>query len=43
MRGGWTVTLLNYTTTIDVHKTLGEIQKTLVSHGARKLMYDFDE
>lgn len=35
--------LLNYTTTIDVHKTLGEIQKILVEHGARKLMYDYDE
>lgn len=34
--------LLNYTTKIDVHKTLGEIQKILVSHGARKLMYDYD-
>lgn len=34
--------LLNYSTTIDVHKTLGEIQKILVSHGARKLMYDYD-
>jgi hypothetical protein len=34
--------LLNYTTSIDVHKTLGEIQKILVSHGARKLMYDYD-
>ena len=35
--------LLNYTTTIDVHKTLGEIQKILVAHGARKLMYDYDD
>jgi hypothetical protein len=35
--------LLNYTTTIDVHKTLGEIQKILVTHGARKLMYDYDD
>jgi hypothetical protein len=34
--------LLNYSTTIDVHKTLGEIQKILVAHGARKLMYDYD-
>ena len=33
--------ILNYTTSIDVHKTLGEIQKILVSHGARKLMYDY--
>jgi hypothetical protein len=35
------VAILNYTTSIDVHKTLGEIQKILVSHGARKLMYDY--
>ena len=35
--------LLNYTTTIEVHKTLGEIQKALVQHGARKLMYDYDD
>ncbi|WP_298199566.1 hypothetical protein [Desulfosporosinus sp.] len=35
--------LLNYTTSIDVHKTLGEIQKILVSHGARKIMYDYDD
>lgn len=37
-----TVAILNYTTKIDVHKTLGEIQKKLVAHGARKLMYDYD-
>lgn len=35
--------LLNYTTSIEVHKTLGEIQKTLVTHGARKIMYDYDD
>lgn len=35
--------LLNYTTTIDIHKTLGEIQKILVSHGARKIMYDYSD
>lgn len=35
--------LLNYTTTIDVQKTLGEIQKILVLHGARKIMQDYDE
>lgn len=33
--------LLNYTTSIGVHKTLGEIQQMLVEHGARKLMYDY--
>lgn len=35
--------LLNYTTTIDINKTLGEIQKILVKHGARKLMFDYDK
>ena len=35
--------LLNYTTSIDVHKTLGEIQKILVAHGARRIMYDYDD
>lgn len=35
--------ILNYTTSIDVHKTLGEIQKILVTHGARKIMYDYDD
>lgn len=34
--------LLNYTTSVNVHKTIGEIQKTLVSHGARKIMLDYD-
>lgn len=33
----------NYTTTIDVHKSLGEIQEALASHGARKIMVDYDE
>lgn len=32
----------NYTTTIDVHKSLGEIQGALASHGARKIMIDYD-
>lgn len=32
----------NYTTTIDVYKSLGEIQGTLASHGARKIMVDYD-
>lgn len=34
--------ILNYTTTVGVHKTLGEIQQNLVDHGARKLMFDYD-
>lgn len=32
----------NYTTTIEVHKSLGEIQGALASHGARKIMVDYD-
>lgn len=35
--------LLNYTTTIGVHKTLGEIHETLATHGAKKVMYDYDD
>lgn len=33
----------NYTTTIDVYKSLGEIQGALASHGARKIMVDYDD
>lgn len=32
----------NYTTTIDVYKSLGEIQGVLAKHGARKIMVDYD-
>ena len=32
----------NYTTTIDVFKSLGEIQGALASHGACKIMVDYD-
>lgn len=32
----------NYTTTIDMYKSLGEIQGALASHGARKIMVDYD-
>ena len=32
----------NYTTTIDVYQSLGEIQGALASHGARKIMVDYD-
>lgn len=35
--------LLNYTTKISVHKTLGEIQEQLVKHGARKIIQDYDD
>lgn len=35
--------ILNYTTKVDVHTTLGEIQQQLVKHGARKIMQDWDD
>lgn len=34
--------LLNYTTTVDAAKTLGEIQRCLVNHGARGVMFGYD-
>jgi hypothetical protein len=37
------VALLNYTTTVGVHKTLGEIHENLATHGAKKVMYDYDD
>lgn len=35
--------LLNYTTTVDVFKTIAEIQKNLVKHGAKKIVQDYDD
>lgn len=35
--------LLNYTTKIDVEKTIGEIQRMLGKAGAMKVMTDYDE
>ena len=35
--------LLNYTTKVDVYTTLGEIQRQLVKHGAKKIMQDYDD
>lgn len=32
----------NYTTEVDVYKSLGDIQAALASHGARKIMVDYD-
>jgi len=32
----------NYTTEVDVYKSLSEIQAALASHGARKIMVDYD-
>lgn len=33
----------NYTTDIDVYKTLGTIQADLVKHGAKKIVQDYDD
>ena len=33
----------NYTTTIDVYKSMGEIQGAIAAHGARKVMIEYDE
>jgi len=33
--------ILNYTTSIDAEKTIGEIQKCLVKHGAGKIVTDY--
>lgn len=35
--------LLNYTTKVNVYTTLGEIQAQLVTHGAKRIMQDYDE
>lgn len=35
--------ILNYTTSVNVFKTLGEIQMQLVKHGAKKIMQDYDD
>lgn len=32
----------NYTSTVDVYKSLGEIQGALASHGASKIMVDYE-
>lgn len=33
----------NYTTTVDVYKSLGEIQGALAGHGARQIMVEYDD
>ena len=33
----------NYTSSVDVYTSLGEIQGALASHGARKVMVDYDQ
>lgn len=35
--------ILNYTTSIDAFKTVGEIQKVLVTHGAKSVNIDYDD
>jgi hypothetical protein len=35
--------ILNYTTTIDCEKTISEIMKCLVKHGATKIVVDYEE
>lgn len=35
--------LLNYTTKVDVYATIGAIQGTLVKHGAKKIMQEYDD
>ena len=37
------MSLLNYTTQIEVEKTIGEIQKMLGKHGAQKTMMDYED
>lgn len=34
---------LNYTTQINVHKTVGEVQQLLASHGATRIGIDYDQ
>ena len=33
----------NYTTSVDLYQSLGEIQGALASHGARKIIVDYDQ
>jgi hypothetical protein len=35
--------ILNYTTSIDAFKTVGEVQKVLVKHGAKSVNVDYDD
>lgn len=35
--------LKNYTTSIPVAQTIGEIHRDLAAHGARKVMFDYDD
>lgn len=33
----------NYTSSVDVYTSLGEIQGALAGHGARQIMVDYDD
>lgn len=35
--------ILDYSTKVDVYTTLGEIQSQLVKHGAKKILFDYDD
>ncbi|MBE2198108.1 MAG: hypothetical protein IAE79_05820 [Anaerolinea sp.] len=35
--------IINYTTKVDIHKTLGEVQSVLAKAGARSISVDYDE
>ena len=35
--------LKNYTTTVSVSQTVSDIHKALADHGARKVMFDYDD
>jgi hypothetical protein len=35
--------IANYTTTVPAAKSIGEIQKMLVAHGARQILLDYDQ
>jgi hypothetical protein len=37
------VSLLNYSTTVPVHRTLGQVTELLVKAGARQMMTDYGE
>lgn len=35
--------ILNYTTKVDVYTTIGQIQRNLVDHGAKKILQEYDD
>lgn len=37
------VAIKNYTTEVNVYKSLGEIQEALAKHGARQIMVEYDD